>query len=74
MVQEAEKYKAEDEAVKDRVAAKNGLEGYAYQMKSTVEDEKMKDKISEEDKKTITDKCKETLDWMDTNSVRILIF
>jgi len=68
MVQEAEKYKAEDAAVRDKVAAKNGLEGYAYQMKSTVEDDKMKDKISEEDKKTITEKCKETLDWLDTNS------
>jgi len=68
MVQEAEKYKAEDEAVRDKVAAKNGLEGYAYQMKSTVEDDKMKDKISDEDKKTITEKCKETLDWLDSNS------
>lgn len=68
MVQEAEKYKAEDEAVKDRVAAKNGLEGYAYQMKSTVEDDKMKDKISEEDKKTITDKCSEALEWLEKDS------
>lgn len=67
MVQEAEKYKAEDEAVRDKVAAKNGLEGYAYQMKSTVEDDKMKDKISDEDKKTITEKCKETLDWLDAS-------
>ena len=65
MVQEAEKYKAEDDAVRDKVASKNGLESYAYQMKSTVEDEKMKDKISEEDKKTIGDKCKEALDWLD---------
>merc|ERR1712157_427517 len=65
MVAEAEKYKAEDEAIKERVSAKNGLEGYAYQMKSTVEDDKMKDKISDEDKQTIVDKCKETLDWLD---------
>jgi len=68
MVNEAEKYKAEDDAVKEKIAAKNGLESYAYQMKSTVEDEKMKDKISDEDKTTITDKCKEALDWLDNNS------
>jgi len=73
MVQEAEKYKAEDEAVREKVTSKNGLESYAYQMKSTVEDEKMKDKISEEDKKTIVDKCKEALDWLDGAQVSAYI-
>merc|ERR1712119_278960 len=33
MVQEAEKYKAEDDAQKDRIQAKNGLESYAFNMK-----------------------------------------
>merc|ERR1712013_650609 len=37
------------------------------QMKSTMEDDKMKDKISEEDKKTILDKVTETLTWLDNN-------
>ena len=59
MVNDAEKYKAEDEQQKDRIAAKNQLESYAYNMKSTVEDDKLKDKISAEDLKTITDKCAE---------------
>ena len=70
MVNDAEKYKAEDEAQRDRIQAKNSLEGYAYQMKSTVEDDKLKDKISDEDKTKIIDKCKETLDWIDANQVR----
>ena len=30
MVQDAEKYKAEDEAIKKKIEAKNGLENYAY--------------------------------------------
>jgi len=59
MVNDAEKYKAEDETQKDRIAAKNSLESYAYNMKATVEDDKMKDKISADDLKTITDKCAE---------------
>uniref|UniRef100_A0A672K6X7 Heat shock cognate 71 kDa protein n=1 Tax=Sinocyclocheilus grahami TaxID=75366 RepID=A0A672K6X7_SINGR len=42
MVQEAEKYKAEDDVQREKVAAKNGLESYAFNMKSTVEDEKLK--------------------------------
>lgn len=59
MVNDAEKYKAEDEVQKDRIAAKNQLESYAYNMKSTVEDDKLKDKISADDLKVITDKCSE---------------
>jgi L1 cell adhesion molecule like protein len=67
MVSEAEKYKAEDEKQRDRVQAKNGLESYAYQMKQTMEDEKLKDKISEEDKKAVLDKCNEVITWLDSN-------
>merc|ERR1712224_593004 len=55
MVNEAESFKEADEKQRDRVSAKNALESYAYSMKQTVEDEKVKDKISEEDKKTIVD-------------------
>jgi len=69
MVDEAEKYKNEDELQKNRISAKNALEGYAFQMKSTVEDEKFKDKISEADKKTIVDKCNEMISWLDANQL-----
>ena len=74
MVNEAEKYKAEDEGQRERIQAKNGLESYAFNMKSTVEDEKLKDKISEDDKKTIMDKCNEVIAWLDGNQVRIFIY
>ena len=70
MVNEAEKYKEEDDKQKDRISAKNGLESYAFNLKSTVEDDKVKDKISEEDKSTILTKAKEVLDWLDNNQVR----
>lgn len=69
MVNDAEKYKCEDEKQRDRVGAKNGLESYSFQMKSTVEDEKLKDKISEEDKKCITEKCDEIIKWLDANGL-----
>ena len=71
MVKEAERYKAEDESQKERIQAKNALESYAFNMKSTVEDEKLKDKISDADKKTITDKCNEIIAWLDANQVCI---
>lgn len=69
MVQEAEKYKSEDDVQREKVSAKNGLESYAFNMKSTVEDEKLKDKISEEDKQKILDKCNEVISWLDKNQV-----
>ena len=69
MVEEAERYKAEDDAQRDRIQAKNQLESYAFNMKSTMEDDKLKDKISAEDKKTVMDKCNEVLTWLDNNQV-----
>ena len=70
MVGDAEKYKSEDEHQRERISAKNALESYAFNMKSTVEEEKLKDKISEEDKKAITDKCTEVIAWLDANQVQ----
>lgn len=67
MVQDAEKYKADDDKQRDKIQAKNTLESYAYNMKSTVEDEKVKDKISDEDKTLIMEKCKEVIDWLEKN-------
>jgi L1 cell adhesion molecule like protein len=67
MVDEAESFAEDDAKQKERITAKNGLESYAYNMKQTVEDEKVKDKISEEDKKTIVDKVTETIAWLDGN-------
>merc|ERR1739837_28677 len=45
MVADAEKYKKEDEQQKDRISAKNGLESYCFNMKSTIEGDELKDKI-----------------------------
>lgn len=41
MVQEAEKYKSEDEEHKKKIEAKNGLENYAFNMRNTIRDEKV---------------------------------
>lgn len=50
MVNEAEKFKGEDEKVKKRIEAKNALENYCFSMKNTLNDEKLRDKFTEEDK------------------------
>jgi len=69
MVQDADKYKAEDDKLKDRVSSKNALESYCFNMKSTVEDEKFKDKVTEEEKTKILDACNDTIKWLDANQL-----
>merc|ERR1712080_227758 len=44
MVNDAEKFKADDEKQKDRISAKNGLESYCFNMKTTLDDEKVKER------------------------------
>ena len=67
MVQEAEKYKAEDEEHKKKIDAKNGLENYAYNMRNSMSDENVGGKLDPEDKKTIEAKIDETIAWLDGN-------
>merc|ERR1712173_134904 len=65
MLKEAEKYKQDDARMAKRVAAKNGLEGYAYQVKTSVSDEKLT--IEQSDRDAIKVKCEEVLSWLDGN-------
>merc|ERR1711906_48988 len=68
MVEEAEEFAEEDKLVKQTIDARNGLEGYAYNMKNTVEDKKKAgDKISEEDKASILEAVEEGIKWVDGN-------
>jgi len=63
MLEEAEKYKQEDEAVREKIEAKNQLENYLYQTKNTVNDDKSEVKIPESSKQQINDKIQEIEDW-----------
>ncbi|XP_022714720.1 heat shock 70 kDa protein-like [Durio zibethinus] len=69
MVQEAERYKAEDEDVKKKVEAKNALENYAYSMRNTVKDEKFAGKLDPADKQKIEKAIDETIEWLDRNQL-----
>ncbi|XP_036624520.1 heat shock 70 kDa protein 6-like [Trichosurus vulpecula] len=69
MVQEAERYKAEDEAQRERVAAKNSLEAYVFHLESTVQEDGLRDKIEEEDRRKVLQKCQEVLSWLEGNQL-----
>ncbi|RYR03158.1 hypothetical protein Ahy_B06g081994 isoform C [Arachis hypogaea] len=69
MVQEAEKYKSEDEEHKKKVEAKNALENYAYNMRNTVKDDKIGGKLDPADKKKIEDAIEQSIQWLDSNQL-----
>ena len=69
MIKESEQYAEEDKAIKEKIDAKNQFENYIYQMKNSVEDkDKLADKISDEDKGTISDALTDASDWLNANS------
>ncbi|KAL1916427.1 uncharacterized protein VTP21DRAFT_5618 [Calcarisporiella thermophila] len=67
MVSEAEKYKAEDEAMAARIQAKNGLESYAYSLRNNLQDEKIKGKIPDQDRTKLEKAIEDTIHWLDGN-------
>merc|ERR1711976_521833 len=67
MVNDAEKFKNEDENQRERVLAKNNLEAYCFNIKSTIDDEKFKGKLDDSERQTVTSKCDETIRWLDGN-------
>nr|XP_011436292.2 heat shock protein 68 [Crassostrea gigas] len=67
MVNEAEKYKEEDDKQRQRIAARNQLESYVFTVKQAAED--TGDKLQSEDKETISRVCSETVSWLDNNAL-----
>merc|ERR1712032_785083 len=69
MVQEAEKFRAEDESNRAKIEAKNGLENYCFTMRNTLNEEKLKEKFEAGDKEKIEKAVQDTLDWLDKNQL-----
>lgn len=68
MVKEAEEFAEEDKKVKEKIDARNKLETYIYNMRSTIGDkDKLADKIDSDDKEKIESALKEALEWLDDN-------
>lgn len=65
MVQDAEKYKEEDQAYEKKVTAMNGLETSAYGMRNMIDGEECP--FSDDNKAKIREKVDETIQWIDNN-------
>jgi len=68
MINDAEKFAEDDKRVKEKVEARNELEGYAYSLKNQIGDkEKLGGKLSSEDKETIETALDEHISWLEKN-------
>lgn len=68
MINDADKFAEEDKKVKERVEARNELEGYAYSLKNQIGDkEKLGGKLSADDKETIENAVDEQIKWLEKN-------
>merc|ERR1712183_523715 len=69
MVEDAEKFKKDDEAEAERIKCKMSLEAYCLDLKSALENEKLdQEKISKE-KKVIVDTCNKAAKWLEKNKL-----
>jgi len=66
MVQDAEKFKAEDEMKKAQIEAKNSFENYCFQMKNTLNEENLK--FTVDDRNVIEENANEGLQWLEANA------
>ncbi|KAM4083240.1 hypothetical protein ACB094_08G041200 [Castanea mollissima] len=69
LVQEAKKYKAEDEEHNTKTKSKNALENYAFNMRNTFRDEETVAKVCAADKKMVEEVIGETIDWLERNQL-----
>ncbi|XP_037504077.1 heat shock protein 68 [Rhipicephalus sanguineus] len=68
MLADAEKYRQEDEKQRERVAARNNLESYVYNVKQSVE-MVGPEKLDAADKQKVLSKCEEVINWIDRNTL-----
>lgn len=67
MLSDAEKFADDDKAVRERIEAKNQLEGLGYQIKNMADEPQLIEKLSDTDRNTLKDSAKEALDWLEAN-------
>lgn len=65
MIAEAEKYKEEDEAIREQINARNSLETYIYNVESAIDEERFEKASTEEEREAIKGKCNELLRWLE---------
>lgn len=67
MIDDAEKFRKEDEEMEAKVLERNNFENYCYQIKMVIEDKKLKGSFTNADKRGINEVAAEGLAWLEKN-------
>ena len=68
MTEDAERYAEEDKRFRESLDGKNRLEHYLFSIKQTINDEKLKDKIEDDEKETLEKLVADNLQWLENNN------
>jgi len=69
MVNEAEAFKDQDDKQKERISAKNSLESFIFNVKSSLDQDEVKNKLTKEEIETTKTKLESALKWLDSNQL-----
>lgn len=67
MVDDAEKFKEDDEILVKKIEAKNKLENYVYSSKNSLNNDENKSKLDDDDIKNSSDVINEIIQWLETH-------
>nr|ACO57618.1 heat shock cognate 70 protein [Pteromalus puparum] len=67
MLNDAEKYREQDQEQREKVSARNQIESYVFSVKQAVQD--CGDKLIQSDKDSVLNPCEDTIRWLDNNTL-----
>ena len=67
MIKEAEKYAEDDKKIKENIDSKNSLESYLFNLKSTLNEGKIKENLEDNDLKELNKVVDNAIQWLDDN-------
>merc|ERR1711868_361727 len=69
MVNDAERFKDEDDKQKERITAKNSFESYIFNLKSSLDTEEVKSKLASDELSSAQSALDAALKWLDANQL-----
>merc|ERR1719323_2060919 len=69
MVNDAERFKDEDDKQKERITVKNSLESYIFNLKASLDTEEVKSKLASDELSSAQSALEAALKWLDANQL-----
>jgi len=67
MIEDAEKFKSQDDAQAAKVAARQEVQNYTYSVMDSLDNDSLREKVSEAELEKVEEACAEMLEWLEQN-------